>query len=284
MASITIGIPVYNEADYLLGSLENLAAQTFGDFRALIFDNASTDSTGDVAQEFARKDDRFHYIRQTENKSALPNFHDALRAADTEYFLWRAADDRSDAHFLDVLHGLLEADTSKALAIAKVHSRDLDGANDKVSPAPVFHDNPGWSDKFKTLFNCHPSWIYGLFRREPLLARMDTVVQNYGYPWGFDHLVLFEFIIDGLVTGSNDTNFVQVIKRTRAMRKQLRNNKPDLALMKDLRKKFFTQVRRDVRARVDNPIALMALDAQLWRYTGKRVYKFRRVLQRTVTG
>ena len=44
-APITIGLPVYNGADLLDEGLACIARQTFGDFKVLIFDNASTDGT-----------------------------------------------------------------------------------------------------------------------------------------------------------------------------------------------------------------------------------------------
>jgi len=48
MVPITIGVPVYNGADLIEESLACLARQSFGDFKALIFDNASTDGTSEI--------------------------------------------------------------------------------------------------------------------------------------------------------------------------------------------------------------------------------------------
>jgi glycosyltransferase involved in cell wall biosynthesis len=286
MAAITIGLPVYNEGELLRGSLETLARQTFTDFEVLIYDNASSDTTGEVAQSFAAQDPRFRYFRQSENKGALPNFYDCLLAAKSEYFLWRAADDRSDDNYLDVLHRLLEADASKSLAVGNVLSGDLDGGRQKLTLPPNAQVAAKWSTRITNLRSSHASWIYGLFRRAPLTERMNTVMNVYGYPWGFDHLVLFSFVIDNAVAGSPETTFQQVIKRSRATRTATdkKRSKPDPALMAELRRKFFAQVREDVRSRERNAVMRARLDAAMWLYTGKRVYKYRKLLSRKLFG
>src|SRR5579864_5528764 len=118
MAAIGIGVPVFNEAARLQGCLENIAGQTFADFRAVIVDNASTDDTGEIAQAFAARDARFAYRRQPKNLGAMANFASAFHASEgAPYFLWRDADDRWAPDYLEVLHALLDAHPDKALAV-----------------------------------------------------------------------------------------------------------------------------------------------------------------------
>src|SRR3546814_6530691 len=52
MASVTIGVPVYNGAATLRECLECLRNQTFRDIEVLISDNASSDNIAAIAQEF----------------------------------------------------------------------------------------------------------------------------------------------------------------------------------------------------------------------------------------
>lgn len=65
MAAITIGVPVYNEEILLERALEALRTQPFADIEVLIYDNASTDKTPEIAQRFVAQDSRFHYFRQS---------------------------------------------------------------------------------------------------------------------------------------------------------------------------------------------------------------------------
>jgi len=86
-------MPVHNGAVYLRDALDSLLAQSFRDFELIISDNASTDDTRYICQEYERKDSRIRYTRQKENMGAAKNFHFVLNEAKSEYFMWAAADD-----------------------------------------------------------------------------------------------------------------------------------------------------------------------------------------------
>ena len=55
---VTIGLPVYNSERYLRQSLDSLLAQTYSDFVLIINDNASTDGTPRICEEYAAADPR----------------------------------------------------------------------------------------------------------------------------------------------------------------------------------------------------------------------------------
>ena len=70
---LSVGLPVYNGADYLAESLDALLGQTFEDFELIISDNASTDGTADICQQYAKQDSRIRYFRQPRNIGLAPN-------------------------------------------------------------------------------------------------------------------------------------------------------------------------------------------------------------------
>ena len=55
---ISVGMPVYNGERYLEYALQSLLGQSFDDFELVISDNASTDGTGEICGEYARRDER----------------------------------------------------------------------------------------------------------------------------------------------------------------------------------------------------------------------------------
>jgi glycosyltransferase involved in cell wall biosynthesis len=93
LPSLTIGLPVYNGERYLAQALDALLAQTYQDFELIISDNASTDRTADICQEFVARDARVKYVRQRVNIGAGPNHNAVLTLARGRFFKWAAHDD-----------------------------------------------------------------------------------------------------------------------------------------------------------------------------------------------
>src|SRR6516164_196463 len=90
---LSIGLPVYNGEKYLAESLDSLLGQTFEDFELIISDNASTDSTGDICQRYAKQDSRIRYIRQPRNIGLAANHNFVIGQARGDLFKWAADDD-----------------------------------------------------------------------------------------------------------------------------------------------------------------------------------------------
>jgi glycosyltransferase involved in cell wall biosynthesis len=90
---VSLGIPVYNGERFVATAIQSALDQTFTDFELIICDNASTDQTAEICEEFVRKDSRIRYIRQEINIGAKANFNRVFEYARGEYFKWIAADD-----------------------------------------------------------------------------------------------------------------------------------------------------------------------------------------------
>jgi glycosyltransferase involved in cell wall biosynthesis len=90
---LTVGLPVYNGADYLAASLDALLGQTYQDFELVISDNASSDSTADICHQYASEDPRIRYFRQTHNIGCAPNHNFVIKQAKGELFKTASHDD-----------------------------------------------------------------------------------------------------------------------------------------------------------------------------------------------
>lgn len=112
--TVSIGMPVYNGAKYIREAVDSLLAQTFTDFELIISDNASIDATQAICEEYARRDPRTRYMRQSENKGALANFQFVLDQARGEFFMWAAADDRWGAHWIESIYTRIYCDKHMA--------------------------------------------------------------------------------------------------------------------------------------------------------------------------
>lgn len=281
MARVTVGVPVYNGVPYIGEALENLRLQTFRDFAVHIYDNASTDGTAETALHYVRIDPRFHYFRHETNIGSLPNFIAVLASAESEYFLWRAMDDGSDADYIEQLVGLLDTCPDRDLAVSRIETYDLDGKQLRVARVPDIPGRRGLQNKFTLLFKSHPSWIYGVFRRQSLLDRASFVLKEYKHPWAWDHLTILPFLLDNKVVGTNSTAFRQMIKRSAADRGR-KTAVQQVAILTKLRQRFLTIARNDMSRRSSGSLALAGNEALLWVYVGKRVYRWRRLVRRRI--
>ncbi|HLA63283.1 MAG TPA: glycosyltransferase [Rhodothermales bacterium] len=124
---VTIGLPVYNGARYLRAALDEVLAQTFGDWELILSDNASTDDTEAIARDYAARDARIRYVRNATNVGALANANQTIRLARGRYFALAAYDDRHAPDFLARLVPLLEADPGVVLAYSRCERIDEEG-------------------------------------------------------------------------------------------------------------------------------------------------------------
>jgi len=204
---ITVGVPVYNGETLLRGCLESLAAQTSREIVFLIMDNASIDGTPAIAHDFAARDPRFRVLRQPRTVDVRQNFADVLAAADTEYFAWRAYDDRSAANWTEMLTALLDANPRASLAASRFVAIGRDGKEKEYragSPA-VGPETPA---EIRTrVMSMSPSWMYGLYRREEIQRVFARCRQIYGYIWSLDVLVVLTFILNRALVTTDATVF-----------------------------------------------------------------------------
>lgn len=89
---ISVIVPIYNIEMYLRETLQSIAAQKGVSFEVLMIDDGSTDRSGEIAAEFARRDRRFRYLpRKNRGVSAARNTGIDLAAG--EYIAFCDGDD-----------------------------------------------------------------------------------------------------------------------------------------------------------------------------------------------
>lgn len=93
--TLSIVIPAYNEAENIREAMEMItagltAAETSCEI--IIVDDGSGDRTGDIVQEFARKDDRIRMLRHENNRGKGASLITGFRNARMEWVLFTDAD------------------------------------------------------------------------------------------------------------------------------------------------------------------------------------------------
>lgn len=125
---LSIGMPLYNAEPFLEETLQSLLTQTYEDFEVVISDNASTDATGEICQEFCATDKRLRYFRNRENIGAAKNYNRVFELASGKYFKWAAGDDLCAPEFLQKCVEILDRDRNVILCYAKTKIIDENGS------------------------------------------------------------------------------------------------------------------------------------------------------------
>ena len=98
--SVNIGMPVYNEAQYISKAIESVLNQEFTDFQLVIFDNASTDNTIDICEQYVAQDRRIRVVKNPVNIGVSDNFKKAFEESNSPYFVWISGHDLWHPQFL----------------------------------------------------------------------------------------------------------------------------------------------------------------------------------------
>lgn len=90
---LSIVLPFYNAQAYLSQAIESVLAQTYPDWELLLINDASTDDSGKIAQDYCRKDKRIHLFVNEQNCGAGLSRNFAITKAKGDYLMFLDADD-----------------------------------------------------------------------------------------------------------------------------------------------------------------------------------------------
>lgn len=95
---VSIVIPLFNDEEFVATALRSCLMQTLRDIEIICVDDASTDTTVMIVEEFQREDARIRLIRQPENRSAFQARRAGIEAASAPYILFLDGDDELAPH------------------------------------------------------------------------------------------------------------------------------------------------------------------------------------------
>lgn len=197
---VSVGLPVYNGAQYLAEALDSLLDQSYADFELVIGDNGSADDTESICRDFAARDERIRYFRHPQNLGAARNYNFVFEESAGELFRWAAHDDRAERDFLLRCVEALDASGPEVvLAHPKTRIIDDSGAwvrdhDERInwrgsSPEARLEDliRDRWHSH---LHLCSP--VFGLIRRSVLAQ--TRLIQPFQ---GADEALLIELALRG---------------------------------------------------------------------------------------
>ena len=92
MIKISVIIPVYNVEKYLDKCISSVLKQNMTDFEIIICDDASTDGSLKIIENYKKKDSRIKSITHKENQGLSVSRNDGMEIASGEYIFFLDSD------------------------------------------------------------------------------------------------------------------------------------------------------------------------------------------------
>lgn len=106
MDTISVIVPVYRVETRLHRCVDSILAQTYRNLEVILIDDGSPDRSGDICDEYAKKDSRVRVFHQ-ENAGAAMSRNAGIEAATGEMISFVDSDDYLEPTMLETLYNLL---------------------------------------------------------------------------------------------------------------------------------------------------------------------------------
>ena len=193
--AVSIGIPVYNGEAFIEDAIQSALRQTHADLEVVISDNASTDRTQEICNDYALTDSRVRYFRNPQNLGAAPNYNIVFAHARGRYFKWLAHDDRMQPSYVAKTVRVLDERTDVVLCNSVVSYIDSHGDpiglyNSKLATADA--PSPAVRLAWMVLRSHSCVDFFGMIRRSALVGSL-----LHGSFHGADRALLAQLALRG---------------------------------------------------------------------------------------
>lgn len=174
MDLISVIVPVYNVEKYLRECVDSILRQVYTNLEIILVDDGSTDSSGTMCDEYAKKDDRIRVIHK-QNGGLSDARNAGLDICSGEYISFVDSDDIISDYFIEYLHDTMVRENSDIVALRQT-ARFWDDGIQK----PNFDDSPDY--------------------QTDNLSSFDALIQMYYQviPTGIQHKFYKRFLFDDL--------------------------------------------------------------------------------------
>jgi glycosyltransferase involved in cell wall biosynthesis len=202
--ALSICIPTYNRAGFLAQALASILDQAPEHIEVVITDNASTDETPRIVEEFRSRHPRLVYHRWPENMGMDLNFFKAIEVASGEYCWWLGSDDILEPGAIATVLGALARRPEYIFVNARYYDRNMEKPGDPVLSRLDFTDPD-------TTLQSMSSWISYIsascFRREAFQKHLHLGMPKVG------SLLAFCYVLAAIIKqGANTAIAAPVIR------------------------------------------------------------------------
>ena len=167
---VSVGIPTYNQPDFLRQAIQSVLNQTFQDFEIVVVDDCSTDHTSSVVSQFS--DPRVRYYRTEVNLRPPKSWNECVRRAKGKFFALLPHDDIHYPAFLQQMLAALERHPEAGFAQCAFCAIDVAGqalGQRRIGETEFFTKGENAMALQTRNYYCNPAAI--LFRKDQLVER-----------------------------------------------------------------------------------------------------------------
>ncbi|MFC4800021.1 glycosyltransferase family 2 protein [Neobacillus sp. GCM10023253] len=179
---VSIGLPVYNGEKYIAEAIESLLSQEYTNIEIIISDNASTDTTPQICQQYQQKDPRIHYFRNDTNIGAAKNFNRTFELSKGDFFMWQAFDDLRHPAYISKCLQKFNQHPEAIICVTEISIIDTEGKYLNDEHEAIETINLTFTERLHQFF-LNVTWmgsvIYGLWRSE-YLKQTRLFMEEYG--------------------------------------------------------------------------------------------------------
>jgi len=211
---LSVLIPTYNRESYISQAIDSVLNQPFQDFEIICSDNASTDSTFNILQQYASNDNRIKIYQSSENLGPVPNWKVCLDNSRGEYIHWLWSDDWIENNFYRDAFNLIENKNAKIITCwnYRVNRDDINGKY--ISWRFSHHTVPGIIAAKKILTQTKElpvSPAAYILPRKLVIKHFYTTIPNFKYLKPVESGVGVDALM--IVGSCMETNIVHVIRK-----------------------------------------------------------------------
>ncbi len=123
---VSVVLPVYNGGDILADSIRSVLCQTYENLELIIINDGSKDNTLEIAESFAKKDNRVRVLTQ-ENKKIPRTLSRGFDEAKGEFLTWTSADNEMDKDFIEKMVADIKSKPNAGMIWANMRLIDAKG-------------------------------------------------------------------------------------------------------------------------------------------------------------
>ena len=191
---VSVIIPVYNTEKYLRECLDSICAQTYHGLEIILIDDGSTDESGDICEEWSRKDNRIRVFHQ-QNAGVSSARNAGLEVCTGDLISFVDSDDWLDLEMIEKLVGCLDENRADAAMCGFVdypHGAPVEKGVFSVAPC----DFKGAIYQMMRRNGCFTALWAKLFRRELVFRDGGPVRFDASLTFGEDEVWLLEVLRD----------------------------------------------------------------------------------------